>query len=178
MKSFDETFQDYDTDKVSHHTYGAVYDDLFPEDTRNNVTAVLEIGIYHGGSMYGWRDYFPKADIVGLDINPEFMLEEEFIHTFIADVNSPQDYRRIARNYGPFDLIVDDGPHDPRSQITALLNLWEFVKPGGYYVIEDVLGDKYFNIMNYYSYFPGQLHDFRHISNIRNDVMLTLKKGT
>jgi hypothetical protein len=177
VKSFDEIFVDYDTDKVSHHTYGSVYDELFPEDARRKVKTILEIGIYRGGSMYGWRDFFPEADIVGLDVNPDYMISDSFIHTFVADCNDPTAIVPIARNYGPFDLIVDDGPHDPRSQITALLNLWSHVLPGGYYVIEDVLADKYHNIMNYYSYFPGTVHDFRHISNIRNDVMLVLQKG-
>lgn len=179
MKSFDEIFCDYDTDKVSHHTYGVVYDEIFPEEARPKVETVLEIGVYHGGSMYGWRDYFPNADIVGIDVEEQYLLHgHNFIHTFLADANNPAEVVPIARKYGPFNLIVDDGPHDPRAQITALLNLWEYVTPGGYYVIEDILGDQYFNIMNYYSYFPGVLHDFRHISNIRNDIILVLKKGT
>jgi hypothetical protein len=127
--------------------------------------------------MYGWREYFPNARIFGLDVDPAYIFQDHRISTHIVDCNDGSLLRSFANDWGPFDLIVDDGPHDPRAQITALLNLWQFVAPGGYYVIEDILADQYFNIMNYYSYFPGNVHDFRHISNIRNDVMLTLAKG-
>jgi hypothetical protein len=127
--------------------------------------------------MYGWRDYFPNARIFGIDVEQDFLFQDHRISTHLIDANDQPSLHNFANDWGPFDLIVDDGPHDPRAQITALLTLWQFVNPGGYYVIEDILADQYFNIMNYYSYFPGVLSDFRHISNIRNDVILYLPKG-
>lgn len=175
---FDAIFAPYPSDKTTHHTYGVTYDRLYPDlIARSKVTNVLEIGVYHGGSMYGWRDFFPNARITGIDVNPDYIFQDNRIHTALVDANDMVATTNFARDWGPFDLIVDDGPHDPRSQLSALLSLWEHVKPGGHYVIEDILADKYYNIMNYYSYFPGVLEDFRHISNIRNDVILTLTKG-
>ena len=79
-EGFDAVFSKYDTDKTTHHTYGYVYDQLFPTEVqRRAVRRVLEIGVYRGGSLRGWREWFPKAEIHGLDINPEYMLQEDRI---------------------------------------------------------------------------------------------------
>ena len=37
-----------------------------------------------------------------------------------------------------FDIIIDDGSHWDECQQKTLQNLWKFVKPGGFYIIEDV----------------------------------------
>jgi len=37
-----------------------------------------------------------------------------------------------------FDLIIDDGGHTMDQQITSLKHLWKAVKPGGYYILEDL----------------------------------------
>ena len=36
------------------------------------------------------------------------------------------------------DIIIEDGPHDLTSQQDFLVKLFPLVKPGGYYIIEDV----------------------------------------
>jgi Methyltransferase domain len=179
-QTFEQIFTPYDTDKVTHHSYGEIYDFTFNTDdyslSRASVSKVLEIGIYRGGSLYGWRDYFPNADIHGIDINPDYLITDTRIQSHLVDCRDALNLSRFARTYGPFDFIVDDGPHDPSAQIITLLYLWEHLTPGGVYAIEDILGDKYFNIANYYSYFPGQVHDRRHISDIRNDIILIMRK--
>ena len=45
---------------------------------------------------------------------------------------------RIIREYGPFDLIVDDASHFPVEQQASFDALWPAVKEGGLYVVEDV----------------------------------------
>jgi hypothetical protein len=39
---------------------------------------------------------------------------------------------------GYFDIIVDDGGHSMKQQITSLMNLFAKVRPGGLYIIEDL----------------------------------------
>jgi hypothetical protein len=36
---------------------------------RNNVKKILEIGVDRGESLNLWKEYFPNAEILGLDIN-------------------------------------------------------------------------------------------------------------
>jgi hypothetical protein len=37
-----------------------------------------------------------------------------------------------------FDIIIDDGSHNPADIITSLENLWPNLAPDGYYCIEDL----------------------------------------
>jgi hypothetical protein len=45
---------------------------------------------------------------------------------------------KLGVECGPFDIIVDDGSHYWNHQITSLKYLYPFVKPKGYYIIEDI----------------------------------------
>lgn len=44
----------------------------------------------------------------------------------------------IAKAGMDFDLIIDDGGHSMVQQITSLQHLWKAVKPGGFYILEDL----------------------------------------
>ena len=50
--------------------YFEIYERHFTQ-FRNREIKFLEIGVFHGGSLQMWKNYFgPKAQIVGVDINP------------------------------------------------------------------------------------------------------------
>ena len=51
---------------------------------RHHVMSVLEIGIYRGASLQMWRDYFPNAQVYGLDINDVKLIGER-IHVLRGD---------------------------------------------------------------------------------------------
>ena len=55
------------TDKNTTHSYLDLYDTLL-SNKRNSAKHVLEVGIYNGGSIKLWYDYFPNASIHALDI--------------------------------------------------------------------------------------------------------------
>lgn len=57
----------YDTDKGEG--YLRVYERFF-YPLKNAKVNLLEVGVYKGGSLLLWRDYFPNGNIVGIDINP------------------------------------------------------------------------------------------------------------
>jgi hypothetical protein len=54
----------------------------------------------------------------------------------------------VKSDKGYFDVIVDDGGHSMHQQITSFTYLLPKVRPGGVYVIEDLL-------TSYYSTFGG-----------------------
>jgi cephalosporin hydroxylase len=56
------------------------------ERFRGKPVTVLEIGVYHGGSLQMWKEYFGvHANIIGIDINPICKeLEEENIKIYIG----------------------------------------------------------------------------------------------
>jgi hypothetical protein len=98
---------------------------------------VLEIGIDHGGSLQLWKRYFASAEIVGLDINPLCKAyEEERISVAIGD----QTDTALLNSLGEFDVVIDDGSHDPAHQTITFSTLWP--KTRKLYVIEDCHGAK------------------------------------
>jgi len=52
--------------------YFNVYESHF-EHLRNESLNMLEIGVRWGGSVWGWRNYFPNANIIGMDVDPNSM---------------------------------------------------------------------------------------------------------
>jgi len=84
-----------------------------------------------------WRDYFPNARIVGIDLHakgvaaPRISFEQ-------GDQADPNFLKHIADVYGPFDLVIDDGSHIGRHIRASFEVLWDAVTPGGFYVIEDL----------------------------------------
>ena len=65
MDKFD--WNSYDTDKEKGHGYGSIYDKYF-KDIKYDVKNILEIGT-RPGSIRLWLDYFPNANLYGIDIN-------------------------------------------------------------------------------------------------------------
>ncbi|MBU0829352.1 MAG: class I SAM-dependent methyltransferase [Gammaproteobacteria bacterium] len=107
---------------------------------RNRPIRFLEIGVFHGGSLQMWKNYFgPHAQIVGVDINPackEF--EEEGIAIEIGSQEDRGFLRELAAKYGPFDIVLDDGGHTMAQQIISFEELYHHVRRDGLYVCEDL----------------------------------------
>jgi trans-aconitate methyltransferase len=127
------------TDKASgHHDYLAFYE-RFLRPIRDAHMRVLEIGVREGASLRMWADYFPNATIVGIDIDPECRRHAGGrISVEVMDQSDLPALAALARGYGPFGLIVDDGSHIWEHQITALRHLYPHLQPGGCYILEDL----------------------------------------
>jgi predicted O-methyltransferase YrrM len=120
------------------HNYTPYYHELF-QSRREQIHKVLEIGIDRGYSLFTWRAYFPNADILAIDSNPERMVNLERIRSFVADQGDEASLRRATQWAGTFiDFICDDGSHQPAHQILTAQILLPLLAPSGVYVIEDV----------------------------------------
>lgn len=119
-------------------SYFEVYDTYFGK-YRNKPVKMLEIGIFHGGSLQMWKDYFGKdASIVGIDINPDCKkYEEPQIDIRIGSQSDREFLKKVADEFGPFDIILDDGGHMMDQQIISFEELFPAVKSGGVYMCED-----------------------------------------
>lgn len=130
----------HSTDKGSHG-YTPIYDRLFTPQ-RQSAIRLLEIGVQFGNSLDMWEEYFPNAQIVGADIVDNGMkakyAENERVHFTMSDQSMIEDMRRFAVDYGPFDIIIDDGNHVGLSIVNSLLELTPYLLSGGYYCIEDL----------------------------------------
>ena len=163
-----EFFDKYGSDK-NISGYSELYEKLFTP-IREKVKNILEIGIgsvdpdmpssfcgiyYHfpqyrpGASLRAWRDYFPNAEVCGMDIDPKCNFNEERITTIIG---SSLDREVCDKLLGDlmFDFILDDGLHTGIGQLATFHNLFERVKPGGFYIIEDCGGTPVANLFTEY----------------------------
>ncbi len=103
---------------------------------RHHVMSVLEIGVYRGASLQMWRDYFPNAEIYGLDIN-KVSVSGPRIHTVRGD-QSDEALLAQVRELGPFDVIIDDGSHFGSDVHATFGGLFDSLQADGMYVIEDM----------------------------------------
>jgi 23S rRNA U2552 (ribose-2'-O)-methylase RlmE/FtsJ len=127
----------HSTDKGIVHHYLLVYE-KYLYLLREDIHDVLEVGVDLGRSLRMWRDYFPNASIVGMDINPECKAQDGArIWVAIGDSTKADE---VERELGGqmFDLIVDDGSHIPKDQLMTLCWLWPHLRLGGLYFIEDI----------------------------------------
>ncbi len=121
------------SDRESNHSYGDTYESLFPD--RDEVELVMEVGVADGSGMLAFRDIFPRATIVGMDIH-QTTAHGERIEFHFGDQRSQRDCENAAAGR-QFDLIVEDATHKLENTLLTLLYLWPFVKPGGLYVVEE-----------------------------------------
>lgn len=163
-------FVKYGTDK-GIWGYTPVYEEYF-ERRRMEVKRVLEIGICGhrdipnnviGASLFVWRDYFPNAEIIGIDNDGRWMVHgEERIKTFCCDVYNRYALAETMVTIGPgqFDMIVDDAVHDPIPQINLLNDLMPDLAPDGVYMMEDVCPYKlpHNDLTHMMRHFPANSH--------------------
>jgi hypothetical protein len=129
----------YDTDKIQHH-YLEVYDPIMLPWIDQEIK-LLEIGVHKGGSLKLWRDYFPRAEIVGVDLKlPQNFVSGERIQLFQGSQADTEFLSAVATKTAPegFDIIIDDASHVGELTKTTFWHLFEHhLKPGGLYAIED-----------------------------------------
>jgi hypothetical protein len=130
-----ECFDRHNCDKGSRHGYERVYEPIFA-DRREEPLRLLEVGILRGASIEAWVDYFPNAEIVGIDTFGRVhadeipILEHPRVDWYCCDSTEP------AHLYGRFDFVIDDGLHTHTAQRKTFENLMPLVDSA--YFIEDV----------------------------------------
>lgn len=137
--SLDELAIKYNTDKgPNDHLYTSRYS-IYLESFRDLEFNLLEIGIFDGASVKMWKEYFPKATIVAIDIDPRCeMYAEERINVHIGDQTDVNFLQSVVSKYGHFDVILDDGGHSFKQQITSFETLFPKLSYGGLYFLEDM----------------------------------------
>jgi cephalosporin hydroxylase len=116
------------------------------EPQKDDGLKILEIGIFKGESMEAFHEYFPNGDIYGIDIftrqKPHQLdiLKEERCHWIKADSTNPAVGPQLHEAFGAvkFDIIIDDGMHNPKANMMTMNNMVPFLADGGSYFIEDV----------------------------------------
>ena len=139
MRSTQLNLAAYDTDKIGHY-YLETYDQILAPWLDKEIK-LLEIGVRKGGSLQLWRDYFPRATIVGIDLRlPENFAPGERIQLFEGNQADTTFLSEVAIRTAPegFNIIIDDASHIGELTRRAFWHLFDHhLKPGGLYAIED-----------------------------------------
>ena len=154
IPSLDDLANKYSTDKGtrypgdSRHGYAPFYDQIFTP-IRDKEIRMLEIGICMEGTLGGhsvfmWREYFSKASIYTFDIvdmsNHAAIVNYPNHFFYKGDQGNRNDFVSMYEEFGnePFDFILEDGSHTTQHQMISFGHLFQYVKPGGVYILEDV----------------------------------------
>lgn len=128
--------KEFNTDKYNHG-YIPIYEVYFNE--KNDVKNVLEIGVYQGESLKYLSSKFDSATIYGLDIEDKTIYNSTNIKTFICDQSNREHLLDFIKNNNiEFDIIIDDGGHTMKQQQTSFGFLFQKLKKGGLYILEDL----------------------------------------
>ncbi len=131
-------FDKYDSDKSILHNYNYLYAVLFGK-IKETANHIMEVGTYKGASLRSWKEYFPQADIYGIDIDPDAVFEEPRIHTMIADQNIMDSLDAVNRKWPQgYEVVIDDGWHQPEASIFTMIAFIPQLKKFGIYVLEDI----------------------------------------
>lgn len=133
---------DKGTEHFEKHSYTLVYELLF-EEFRNKHLKMFEIGIndprYLNSSVHLWSQYFEDLYFVGFDIKDCSRFDNDKIHTYQGNQGVVEDLMGAVQKYGgDYDVIIDDGSHYHEHHMISFNTLYQFVKKGGYYIIEDL----------------------------------------
>jgi len=124
-------------DKWLH--YFEIYDRYFSKYVGKEII-ILEIGIFQGGSLKMWKEYFgERCKIYAIDVNPLCrQFEEDNVEIFIGSQSDRIFLRSIKNKIPKVDILIDDGGHTMQQQIVSFEELFDHVNDNGIYLCEDV----------------------------------------
>jgi len=176
----------YHTDKAYNHKFCDLYEKNFNKEISN----LWEIGILDGASLRMWSEYLPNANITGFDIEDKSSLSfNKNVNVKLLDQSNKEQLEKLSNENKDIDIIIDDGSHIIEHQIMTFELLFNSLKSGGQYIIEDLHTStnlcncntyKFFNnkgtlqylndilINNIPKDYPGQLNTLNIIDKIKN----------
>ena len=159
------------------HTYGDSYDEIFELFNRNDSITFLEIGIQKGGSLLAWKDYFPNANIFGVDIVDNILPEyrKDYFTYIISDIKNESVIEQFTDIM--FDIIIDDGSHY-LSDVFVVKNYLKKLKNNGVLIIEDCQQPEYW-LSEIQKITPNNFtittKDLRHLNSYDNFLIVITK---
>lgn len=110
------------------------------EPYRGTGAHILEIGVFKGGSLEIWREYFgTDARLTAIDNNPETRKVVDADTTvFVGEQGDPAFLNSLRERVPPFDIVIDDGSHVSSDQIASFEGLFPHLNERGLYIVEDI----------------------------------------
>ena len=146
LPSFTELLNASGSDKYYNHHYEHYYERILSTYRHQSKLKLLEIGADEGASLDLWDNYFTDPELIvglayknleGQPLVATGKRPNSTVEVIYGDQSKKSTMDKL-RALGDWDIIIDDGSHVPQHVIYTFSELWQSVKPGGYYIIEDV----------------------------------------
>ena len=175
------------TDKNTQHSYLDLYQKLLysKKDTAKNV---LEIGVWEGGSIKLWNDFFTNAIVHGVDmLHIDRMWEGIKNNDKIILYTSTNAYEESFFNEAflnkniQCDFMLDDGPHNLESMKQFIKLYSKIMTDDGILIIEDIQSWDWIEDLS--NEVPENLkkfikvYDLRENKNQYDDIVFTIDKS-
>jgi hypothetical protein len=110
------------------------------ERFRNRSSTMLEIGAGAGGSAQMWSRFLgPFAQVVAIDCRPTCKeYESDQIAVRIGDQEDPDFLTALLDEFGPFEIVLDDGGHHMSQIAASFTHLYPTIPCNGVYLVEDL----------------------------------------
>ena len=185
--SLEEIVDNSRTYKNTRHSYLPLYQKLLISK-KENAKNVLEVGIYNGGSIKLWSDFFTNANVYGLDIMHIDNVWEEIknnekiiLHTSSDAYDNDFFINNFLNKNIKFDFMLDDGPHTLESMKQFIKLYSQIMTDDGMLIIEDVPSLDWIDILT--NEVPENLkqfikvYDLTKIKNRYDDIVFTIDKS-
>lgn len=118
--------------------YLHIYERYFERLRRESFT-LLEIGVLYGHSLNLWAEYFPHAEIWGMDVDiTKAVPNSDRIHLHRGDQFNPDHLDELVMKAGQFRIVIDDGSHITSHLLASFHHLAPCLDLGGFYCWEDM----------------------------------------
>lgn len=142
-KRVDKAVNKHSTDKVYLHNYfERGYNQIFSKFLEK--CDILEVGIGEGSSLAIWKRLFEKGNVHGIDKlkikNQKIsrLEKDPRIKIINLDQSLEEDLVEFTKSGFTYDIIIDDGSHNIRDQQITFQRFFKLLKPGGYFILEDL----------------------------------------
>ena len=121
----------YGSNRITNH-YDSIYHSLFG-NTVETINDVLEIGFTSANSLKVWKNYFPNANIYGINSNVDIKINTTRIKTYHSGISNAFD------NIGvDLDVIIINRLDTLENNVQMLEAVLPFLKKGGICIVEGI----------------------------------------
>ena len=125
--------------EVVSHGYAKIYEKYFHKYKEKKLN-IIELGSFYGNASAALFFFFKNSQIYSADINPDmYIYNSKRLENFFADTSSRSSIEEnIIKKNIEFDIIIEDASHMLKDQIISLFILFKILKPGGFFIIEEI----------------------------------------
>lgn len=173
-----DTHYEFGTDKEFNHRYCSNFYDKEFSSYKDSQISLLEIGIFRGGSLAVFHEYFPNAIVIaGIDSidwgSRHNCSSYEKVKVIIGD---GYDFS-LVNKLPNFDIIIEDGDHRHESHIKFLELYPQKLNAGGVMIIEDIADMAWTEV--YKKLVPStmtwEVVDIREVSNMSDSILFVVR---